>query len=32
MSGLKTVMRVSPELAKVLGGDRMARTEAVKRM
>ncbi|EWM22046.1 swib complex baf60b domain-containing protein [Nannochloropsis gaditana] len=32
MSGLKTVMRVSPELAKVLGGDRMARTEAVKRI
>jgi chromatin remodeling complex protein RSC6 len=32
MSGLKAVMRVSPQLAKVVGQSEMPRTEAVKRM
>lgn len=32
MSGLKAVMRVSPQLAKVVGQNEMPRTEAVKRM
>ena len=32
MSGLKMVMRVSPQLAKVVGESEMPRTEAVKRI
>ena len=32
MSGLKAVMRVSPQLARVVGQSEMPRTEAVKKM